>query len=157
MKISAPRKGSLQFWPRKRANKFLPSVNWKAINSDKKLKGFICYKIGMMSAVVNDNTPDSMTKGKQIAVPVTILECPKMKIFSVRFYKDGIVKTEVLAEGLDKELKKKVKFPKVPKKLDSVKAEDYDDISIIAYSQVKKTGIKKTPDLIEIGLSGSKD
>ena len=42
MKINAPRKGSLQFWPRKRANKFLPSVNWKAINSDKKLKGFIC-------------------------------------------------------------------------------------------------------------------
>ena len=32
---------------------------------------------------------------------------------------------------------------------------DYDDLSIIWYSHVKKTGVKKTPDLSEIGLSGS--
>ena len=157
MKINAPRKGSLQFWPRKRANKFLPSVNWKAINSDKKLKGFICYKAGMMSAIVTDNTPDSMTKGKQKAIPVTILQCPTMKIFSIRFYKGGIVATEVLSDNLEKELKKKVKLPKKAKKIDDIKSEDYDDVSIIAYSQVKKTGIKKTPDLTEIGLSGTKE
>ena len=45
----APRKGSLQYWPRKRASKFLPSVNWSAIKSDSNLKGFICYKAGMAS------------------------------------------------------------------------------------------------------------
>ena len=36
----SPRKGSLQYWPRKRVNKFLPSVNWKVIDSGKNLKGF---------------------------------------------------------------------------------------------------------------------
>jgi len=48
----SPRKGSLQFWPRKRASKILPSVNWEAITSNptKILKGFICYKAGMASA-----------------------------------------------------------------------------------------------------------
>jgi len=157
MKYSRPRHGSLQFWPRKRINKFLPSVNWNVINSDKKLKGFICYKIGMMSAIVNDTTPDSMTKGKQIAIPVTILECPSMKIFSVRFYKNGIVKGEILSENLDKELKRKVKLPKIPKKFEDIKINDYEDISVIVYSQVKKTGIKKTPDIIEVGLSGTKE
>jgi hypothetical protein len=70
----SPRKGSLQFWPRKRAAKFLPRVNWDSIDTNKILKGFICYKAGMMSAAVKDNTPDSMTKDKQIVVPVTILE-----------------------------------------------------------------------------------
>ena len=65
----SPRKGSLQFWPRKRAYKFLPSVNWNAINSGKNIKGFIGYKAGMVSAIVKDNTPNSMTKGKKIAVP----------------------------------------------------------------------------------------
>ena len=35
-----PRFGSLQFWPRKRARKYLPSVNWKPINSEGIL-GFI--------------------------------------------------------------------------------------------------------------------
>ncbi len=150
----SPRKGSLQFWPRKRASKFLPSVNWNAINSGKNLKGFICYKAGMASAYVKDDTPNSMTKGKKIIIPVTILECPPMKIFSVRFYKNGKVSKDILAENIDKELKKKIKFPKTKGKgIDEVK--EYEDVRIICYSQVKKTGIKKTPDLAEIGLSGT--
>jgi large subunit ribosomal protein L3 len=152
----SPRKGSLQFWPRKRARKVLPRVNWNAIpsNKSKNLKGFICYKAGMMSALVKDNTPDSLTKNKQITIPVTILECPFMKIFSVRFYKNNKVLADVLSENLDKELKKKVKLPKkAEKKIDDIK--DYDDITIIAYSQVKSTGLKKKPDLVEIGLVGN--
>lgn len=150
----SPRKGSLQFWPRKRAEKAIPSVNWNAINSSKTLKGFICYKVGMKSAFVKDNTPDSMTKGKKIIIPVTILECPSMKILSVRFYKNGIVMNEVLSENLDKELKSKLKLPKTKKtKLEDIK--DYDDIRIIVYSIVKKTRLKKTPDISEIGLKGS--
>ena len=151
--IRRPRKGSLQIWPRKKASKFLPRVNWSSINSGKKLKGFICYKAGMASAYVKDETPNSMTKGKNIVVPVTILECPSMRIFSVRFYKNGQVKTEILAENIDKELVSIVKMPKKKSgKIDDVK--DFDDLSLVCYSQVKKTGIKKTPDISEIGLSG---
>jgi len=152
----SPRKGSLQFWPRKRASKFLPRVNWNAIESEKNLKGFIGYKAGMASAYVTDNTNDSMTKDKKIIVPVTIIECPTQKIFSVRFYKDGKVVKEILAENLDKELKKKVKMPKKKgKKIEDIKSEEYDDIKIICYSQVKKTSLKKKPDLAELGLRGS--
>ncbi|MBU4070292.1 MAG: 50S ribosomal protein L3 [Nanoarchaeota archaeon] len=151
----SPRKGSLQFWPRKRSAKFLPRVNWNAINSGKNLKGFICYKAGMASAYVKNNTPNSMTKDKNIIIPVTILECPLMKIFSVRFYQNNIVIKEILAENLEKELKKKVKLPKQSsKKIDDIK-EEYDDVKIICYSRVKKTNIKKTPDLSEIGLFGN--
>lgn len=149
----SPRKGSLQFWPRKRVNKFLPSVNWGAIDSGKNLKGFICYKAGMASAFVKDNTADSMTKGKKIVVPVTILECPSMKIFSVRFYKYGKVVNEILAENLEKELKKRVKVPKAKKEM---KFEgDFEDVRVIVYSLVKKTGLKKIPDMVELGLVGS--
>ena len=154
----SPRKGSLQFWPRKRVNKFLPSVNWKAINSGKKLKGFICYKAGMASAYVKDNTPHSMTKDKKIAIPVTILECPPMKILSIRLYKKGVVAKDILNTTLEKELKKKIKFPKKNEnKLDNIKAEDFEDIRLICYSNVKKTNIKKKPDLAEIGLVGSNE
>ena len=151
----SPRKGSLQFWPRKRANKFLPRVNWSAIDSGKNLQGFICYKAGMISVSVKDDTPDSMTKGKKIVVPATILECPSMKIFSVRFYKNGNVIKDMLAENLEKELKRKVKIPKSKKKMNIESVNDFEDVQIIVYSQVKNTGIKKTPDLSEIGLSGS--
>jgi large subunit ribosomal protein L3 len=152
--IRRPRKGSLQFWPRKRAKKFLPRVNWNSIDSKKTLKGFIGYKAGMVSAYVKDDTPNSMTKGKDIIVPATVLECPPMRIFSVRFYKNGQVKTEIFSEHIDKEMSSRVKLPKEkPGKIEDIK--DYDDLSIICYSQVKKTGIKKNPDLSEIGLSGS--
>src|SRR3989339_787276 len=151
----SPRKGSLQFWPRKRVNKFLPRVNWNVVNSvGKSLKGFIGYKAGMVSLYVKDNTNDSMTKGKNIAVPSTILECPGMKIYSVRFYKDNKLVTEVLSENFDKELKRIVKLPgkKDGKKIDDVKSEEYNDIKVICYSLVKKTGLKKKPDLSEIGI-----
>ena len=155
-KRSRPRKGSLQYWPRKRARKFLPRVNWDAIDSNKKIKGFLVYKIGMMSAFVKDLTPHSRTKDKKIAVPVTILECPSMRIFSVRFYKEGIVKREIVSDILDKELKRKLKLPKKKSVgIQDINISDYDDIRIIFYSQVKNTSIKKTPDLAEIGLSGS--
>lgn len=153
----------MQFWPRIRAKKGLPRVNWKNLYDKKEgvgLLGFIGYKAGMKSAFVKDLTNDSMTKNKKIAVPVTIIECPSMKILAVRFYNNTKVVLDILNENLDKELKSKVKLPKQDTKrtsIDSIKPEDYDDIKIIAYSQVKKTGIKKSPDIAEIGLTGSNE
>src|SRR3990167_7971582 len=102
MTARSPRHGSLQYWPRKRADKFLPNVNWGAISTGKTLKGFIGYKAGMTSLLVHDSTPTSMTKGKKIIISATIIESPPMKIYSARFYKNGKVATEVLAEKPDK-------------------------------------------------------
>jgi large subunit ribosomal protein L3 len=164
-KLSRPRYGSLQYWPRKRAQKLLPSANWKIIKNNSKketkgLLGFIGYKVGMMSAIVKDSTPDSMTKGKEKAIPVTIVECPKMKVFSIRLYKHGIIKKEFVISA-EKELKRILKVPKdkidIKKVLEEVEKADgkeIEDISVIAYSVVRKSGLKKTPDIIEIGLNG---
>ena len=52
-------------------------------------------------------------------------------------------------------MKKKLKNPKNKQKKDLDSIKDYDDVRLIVYSQVKKTGIKKTPDLSEINVSGS--
>tara|TARA_Y100000310_G_C20680539_1_gene815678 strand:- start:52 stop:1002 length:951 start_codon:yes stop_codon:yes gene_type:complete len=153
-----PRSGSLQFYPRVRAKKILPGVSWKALSKDEKgLLGFIGYKVGMKSAYVKDDTQHSHTKGKRIIIPVTILECPSIKILSVRFYKNNKVVGEVLNSNIDKEMKKKIKIPKESKKKVEDFKEDFDDIKVIIYSQVKKTNIKKMPDVSEIGLSGTKD
>ncbi len=156
-KHHVPRKGSLQFYPRVRAKKIIPRVRWEALNKEEiGLLGFIGYKAGMKSAYVKDNTPHSMTKGQRIIIPVTIIECPTMKIFSVRFYKDKKIVTEVLNQNIDKEMKRKIKVPKeVKKKIEEVAEDSYDDVRLLVYSQVKKTGIKKTPDIAEVGLSGS--
>ena len=166
-KYRGPRKGSLQFYPRVRAKKILPRVSWDFLSKEGVgLLGFIGYKVGMKSAYVRDNTSNSLTKGQRIIIPVTIIECPSIKILSVRFYKNKKVIGEVLNSNIDKELKRKIKLPKEIKK----KIEDFqpllekdgdknkigfDDIRVIVYSQVKKTGIKKRPDITELGLSGS--
>ena len=102
------RKGSLQFYPRVRAKKILPRVNWDALKKDSGLLGFIGYKVGMMSAFVKDNGAHSLTKGQRITIPVSIIECPIMKILAVRFYKDNLAIGDVLNEVLDKELKRKI-------------------------------------------------
>ena len=149
------RDGSLQIWPRKRAARILPSPNWDAIKTGKNLLGFIGYKVGMISVYAKDNTPDSMTKGKKIIVPATILECPALKIYSIRFYKNGKVAKDLIV-GFEDELKSKLKKPAQMQKLDSVNI-DYDDLRILVYSNVKDTAIKSVPDLLEIALFGTKE
>ncbi|MEK6846760.1 MAG: 50S ribosomal protein L3 [Nanoarchaeota archaeon] len=155
-KLSRPRYGSLQFWPRKRASRFLPSVNWSVVPGNN-LLGFIAYKAGMATAIIKDNTPKSMTLGKKLAVPVTILEVPPMKIYSVRFYKQGNVFKEIVFSN-DRELKRIVKTAKNignAAALDEVK--DFDDIRVVLYSIVKESGLKKTPDIIEVGIGGKEN
>jgi len=146
--------GSLQFYPRVRAKKVIPSVNWKPVSKDGVgFMGFVGYKVGMVSVWAKDDTADSMTKNKRIAIPATIIECPAMKIYSVRFYKNGKVMKDVVVSR-DKDLKKRVKVSKEVKKLGEEK--DYDDVRVILYSGVGKKGIgKKKVDMFEVGISGS--
>ena len=135
------RSGSLQFYPRVRAKKVVPSVNWKPVSKEGVgFMGFVGYKVGMISALVKDDTEHSMTKTKRIVVPATILECPVMKIYSVRFYKNGkVMKDIVVSNG--KDLKKSVK---VAKKVGEFKdVEDFDDVRVIMYSGVKDTCVDK--------------
>jgi large subunit ribosomal protein L3 len=148
-------KGSLQFYPRVRAKKVIPSVNWKSVKSTKSgLLGFIGYKVGMVSVYVKDNTEDSMTKNKRIVTPATVVECPVMKIYSVRFYKNGRVSKEFIVSK-EKELKRKLKIPKETKQLSQ---EEFDDVRVLVYSGVKNTSIgKKKPDVLEIAISGNKE
>ena len=55
----------------------------------------------------------------------------------------------------DKELKRIVKVMKTPvtaSSLDEVK--DFDDVRVIIYSVLKEMKVKKTPDIIEVGIGG---
>ncbi|MEK6848551.1 MAG: 50S ribosomal protein L3 [Nanoarchaeota archaeon] len=156
-KLSVPRSGSLQYWPRKKARRILPRVNWGALE-DKGLLGFIGYKAGMKTAIVKDMTANSMTKDKQISVPASIVEVPPMRIISARFYKDKKVLKDIIFDN-NKILKNKIKVSKNLGKAEDLDSagKDADDVRIIVYSEAEKTGIKNTPDIAEIGLGGKKE
>jgi len=148
--------GSLQFYPRVRAKKVIPGVNWAPLSKEGTgLMGFVGYKVGMISVWAKDNTEHSLTKNKRIAIPATVVECPAMKIYSVRFYKNGKVMKDVVVSN-DKDLKKKVK---ISKKVGEVKDDiEFDDVRVILYSGVKGTCVDKNKaDMLEVGISGSVD
>lgn len=161
--VRQPRSGSMQYWPRKRAKREFPRIRTLPISNEKGLLGFAGYKVGMTHVIAIETNKNSHYKGEEISLPVTIIECPPLKIFSVRFYtksSNGLnVKKEIFI-GNDKELARKLKLPKKKKDsdLNSVNINDYDDIRVVLYTLPKKTSLgKKKPELFEMSLGGSKE
>ncbi len=162
--VMGPRHGSMQYWPRKRARRIYPRVrSWVNVTAkDVTLLGFAGYKVGMTHIQVVDNRKNSKTKGSELSLPVTIIECPPLKIYSVRGYtKDGhclTLKKEVVV-GKDKELARKVVLSKKPAHvLEGFQANDYLDIRVSLFTMPKLTGIgKKKPELFEVALSGKNE
>lgn len=157
----APRRGSLQFWPRKRSKHSVARVRSWVKESKVKPLGFIGYKAGMTHLQVLDNRAKSMTKGENIMFASTIVDCPPMSVIGISFYKNssrGLKKTtSVLTEKLSKELSKKIQLPKkVSNKLDGVK--EFDDLKLLVHSNPKSADIgTKKPKLLEIAVGGNKD
>jgi len=153
--IKQSRSGSMQYWPRKKAKKETARVRYWSTSKDVLPLGFAGYKVGMTHAIITDNSR-SHTKGDDIAIPLTVIECPPIKVIGIRFFADKNVKTQVLAEKLDKDLARKIKIPKKRNvKLESLKAEDYEDIRLLVQTQPRLTSIgKKKPEIFEMGLGG---
>ncbi|MBW2999343.1 50S ribosomal protein L3, partial [Candidatus Woesearchaeota archaeon] len=75
-----PRSGSMQYWPRKRAKRAYARVRSWAAGKEPKLLGFAGYKAGMSHISFTDPRKSSTTKGMEITWPVTIIECPPVKV-----------------------------------------------------------------------------
>ena len=116
-KINRPRRGSLAFSPRKRAKSPIPKYqSWPLYEGAPKLQGFAGYKVGMTHVIMVDDHKSSPTEGKEIMVPVTVIEIPSMKVAAIRAYsKDTYGKhalTEVWADQLDTVLGRRITLPK---------------------------------------------
>lgn len=161
MKAKNPRHGSMQVWPRKRANR--PTARVRSWNKkDSGLLGFVGYKAGMTQVLVTDAHKTSMNKGEEVMVPATIIECPPIKIYAVRAYTKDVkglkVATEIVV-GKDKNLLRRLFTKKAQevKALDALNKPEYT-LSILTFTQPSLTGIgKKKPEIIELHLGGSNE
>ncbi len=164
-KIRRPRHGSLQFWPRRKSKRPYAKIKSWAHSKNVNLLGFAGYKAGMTHVVIKDNRPNSITKGETIVMPVTVVECPSLKILSIRFYKNSPygmkVSSEVVNNKVDRELHRKLilsekqnfetKLKEISNKLDQ-----FDDLKVVVYTQPRKSGLgKKTPEVFELGIGGN--
>ena len=156
-----PRFGTMQYWPRKRARRMYPRVRDHNRPKEAKLAGFAGYKVGMTHVLMEDARSTSPTKGTKISVPVSVIECPPLKVYGVRFYqnmeKGQKVVFEVNSKTNDKNLKRRLTNQKKFKdKFDDVP--EYDELTLLVYTQPSMTSIgKKKPDIFEMAVGGSKE
>ena len=162
--IKTPRHGSLGFYPRTRAVRIYPALTTYPKEDKPKVLGFAGYKTAMLHAIVVDSKKTSLTSGQEVSVPITVLECPPIKVAGIRAYKNTVnglaVFTEALTKDITKELERKInvsgfkteeKLAQIEKNLDKI-----SKIRLIVCTQPKLTGIeKKTPEIFELEVGGS--
>lgn len=156
-KAHAPRRGSMQFWPRKRSKHNLARVRSWPQNTQVKPLAFIGYKAGMTHLLAMDNRPKALTKDTDISLPATIIDCPPLIVYGISFYKNSQKISQILAPKLNKFLGRKIPLiKKEAKKITDIK--EFDDLRLLVHTQPKLTSTgNKKPKLLEIALGGSKE
>lgn len=160
-----PRRGSMGFYPRKRARNRVPHVrSWaRDEGGEPRLQGFAGYKAGMTHALVVDYRPKSTTAGQEVRMPVTVIEAPDMTVAAVRLYEEtpyGLrTLTEVWADGLDARLGKRLPLPKeqdADKKWKLVESAQVADVRVLSFTHPREASgpDNKTPELMETRVGG---
>ncbi len=161
-KTRTPRKSSLQFWPRVRAKNVFARLRNVPTGKDVKPQSFAGYKIGMTHVFITDNRQHSQTKGEEIRLPVTVIECPPLKIASIRAYRTAAEGEQVATEvffSQDKNLSRRLSLPKKSHELKFADLEknlqSYSQIRLNVYTQPHLLGhAKRTPEFFEVTLGG---
>jgi large subunit ribosomal protein L3 len=121
--------------------------------------GFAGYKVGMTHLIVTDNKTTSATKGDQIVLPVTVVECPPLRVAGIRCYRPSnnrlVLDTQIWSEKPDKDLSRILPIPKkATAKIDQIKPEEYKEFRLLVQTQPRLAKLKKTPEVFEIGIAG---
>jgi len=183
-KFSAPRHGSMAFYPKKRCRRHRPRVKafpWDDATKPVHLTAFLGYKAGMTHIVRVADKPGSKINRKEVLEGVTVLETPPMMCVGVV----GYIKTPrglrvfktVWAEHLSEECKRRFykNWHKSKKKAFTNAAQKWQDavgkkiierdisqmkkycshIRIIAHTQIKILRKRlKKAHIMEIQLNG---
>lgn len=162
VKPKRPRFGSMGVWPRKRASSMTPKVRASAKVKEAKLLAFPVYKAGMTRLFAVNIDKNKRMGGQEEVVPSTILECPPIRIASIRLYKRYNKAENVVSQLNFKTEKEFLRASNVPKAkfagkedLEKLNAEEYSDITVQVYTMPKNIDLKKTPETFEIALGGT--
>jgi len=162
-KEGRPKRGSRAFWPRKRAKRIYARVSHYPLAEKAKAMGFAGYKVGMAHAIILDSRKGSPSFGQEITTPLTILECPPLRVVGVRAYVSSAKGLRAAGEAwtsdAPKELARKLKVGKA--KTDEKLAEMekiLDKVSILRFiiaTQPVLSGVgKKKPEVFEVEIGG---
>ncbi|HTW76804.1 MAG TPA: 50S ribosomal protein L3 [Thermoplasmata archaeon] len=160
-----PRRGSLAYSPRSRTARALPRVRaWPPGPAKPSIEGFAGYKVGMTHAFILDYRKRSTTAGQEVAVPVTVVEVPPIRVVGARIYARqpyGLrIAAEVWGAGALPELSRRLPTHPAsePAAVEKFSATGGDEVRLIVHTQPQIiTGTpSKTPNLFEVRVSGDK-
>ncbi|WP_069807010.1 50S ribosomal protein L3 [Vulcanisaeta thermophila] len=172
LKIHRPKRGSMAYYPRKRAESLVARFRvWPDPKPGKPiLLGFVGYKAGMAHVVMVDDRPTSPFYGKEVVRAVTILDTPPIRVLGFRAYTYDPWKNlklsmgEVWASEVPKDVLRVI--PTLPEKFNKEEAmkkilDNLDlimEVRAIVATQPRLSGIgKKTPEILEIPIGGVDD
>ena len=161
----------MAFSPRKRANRHFGAVNsWpKTDESEVRVQGFAGWKAGMTHVFTRDLNPRSTSAGQEIRVPVTVVECPKMRVLAVRGYKmtpygkqaagEAWVNAKVIEESFNdlfKRISNAGESHDADKHFEALMNADLDEVRLIVATQPNEVSSvpSKVPEVMEMGLTG---
>ncbi len=152
-------RGSLQYWPRRRAKRRLPRIRSRPRHGTH-LGDIIAYKAGMTSVSMIDDS-ESPTKQQEISRACTILDVPSMEIYGMRFYSnDDITGYKVASTELcSKDIAQKLKIKSVKNdesKLDSFKQRlgEFTDITALVVAYPKNLNVEQNhPERFETSIN----
>jgi len=160
--VRRPRRGSMAYWPKKRARRIYPEL--KIIPNDKiKLQGFAAYKAGMTHCTFLDSKKGSPTFGMEVFTSATVLDCPPLKVLGFRLYEKTVKGLRAMDEIWHKEVPKYTDRKVVPgnyKTEEKLKKEEHhlkrvSNIRFIVSTQPRFSGLnKKTPEIFELEIGG---
>jgi large subunit ribosomal protein L3 len=164
---SAPRHGSLNFMPRKRASHIKGRIrNWLDVEGEPHFLGFAGFKAGMTHIAYIEDQKTSPYFGKELISAVTVIDTPPLVMFGIKIYKRSEYGLrcvgEILSNEFQRELSRKIKIPikenyNFDEKLKAVKAlvDDNSEIRGLFHTEPVKASMPRIkPDILEIKVSG---
>jgi large subunit ribosomal protein L3 len=161
-KYSAPRRGSLAFYPRVRAKSEEARLrNWPELNDNTSLLGFAGFKAGQIQVMTIDDKEKTPNFGKQLDNSSTVIATPPINIIGIRCYRKDLYGEKAFIDAYSKDLPKglerKFKTKYNEKSFETIESSIELISSFFAIASVfpKKANLsQKKPFVFEIGVSG---
>jgi len=161
MKDHTPRRGTLAYWPRKRAARIYPQLSIYPAADKARLLDFAGYKAAMGHAIVVDSRKGATTFGQEISIPATIIDCPPLKVIGLRLYAStakGLMAAGGLwVKELPKDLARKVAAKPNEQKISDLEKnlQSFVKVRLIISTQPRLSAFaKKTPEIFEMEIGG---